>query len=49
MDAALDRVLSRAREGMTVREEVRLHGPPQRVFMLNASPLAAEGWRSSRT
>ena len=43
MDAALDRVLSRACRGMTVREEVRLYGPPQRVFMLNASPLAGGG------
>ncbi len=39
MDAALNRVLGRAGEGMTVREEVRLYGPPQRVFLLNASPL----------
>ncbi|MXY80052.1 MAG: two-component sensor histidine kinase [Chloroflexi bacterium] len=43
MDAALDRVLSRACEGMTAREEVRLYGPPQRVVVLNASPLAGGG------
>ena len=43
MDAAVDRVLGRACEGVTVREEVRLHGPPQRVFMLSASPLAGGG------
>ncbi|MDE0653994.1 MAG: ATP-binding protein [bacterium] len=43
MDAALDRVLGRACGGMTVREEVRLFGPPQRVFMLSASPLAGGG------
>lgn len=40
MDAALARVLSRAGEGATVGEEVRLHGPPPRVFVLSASPLA---------
>ncbi|MYB25751.1 MAG: hypothetical protein F4X37_11735 [Acidimicrobiia bacterium] len=40
MDAALHRLLSRAREGATVREEVRLYGPPPRVFRLSASPLA---------
>ena len=43
MDAALSRVLSRACEGMSVREEVRLYGPPQRVFMLSASPMAGGG------
>ena len=43
MDAALSRVLNRACEGMTVREEVRLYGPPQRVFMLSASPMAGGG------
>ena len=43
MDAALARVLSRACEGMAVREEVRLYGPPQRVFVLNASPLGGGG------
>lgn len=43
MDAALDRVLGRSCRGVTVREEVRLYGPPQRVFMLNASPLAGGG------
>ena len=40
MDAALSRVLNRACDGMTVTEEVRLYGPPQRVFMLSASPMA---------
>ena len=40
MDAALNRVLHTACGGMTVREEVRLYGPPQRVFMLRASPMA---------
>lgn len=43
MDAALSRVLNRACEGMTVQEEVRLYGPPQRVFMLSASPMAGGG------
>ena len=41
VDAALSRLLNRACGGMTVREEVRLHGPPQRVFMISASPLAS--------
>ena len=40
MDAALNRVLREACDGTAVTEEVRLHGPPQRVFMLSASPLA---------
>ena len=43
LDAALSRVLRQACEGMTVREEVRLYGPPQRVFMLSASPMAGGG------
>ena len=43
MDAALSRVLNRACAGMTVREEVRLYGPPQRVFMLSASLMAGGG------
>ena len=40
VEAAVDRVLRRARDGVAVREEVRLYGPPQRVFLLSAFPLA---------
>ncbi len=43
MDAALSRVLSRACEGMTVSEEVRLYGPPGRIFLLSAAPMADGG------
>ena len=43
MDAALSRVLSRAREGATVSEEVRLYGPPARIFLLSGSPMADGG------
>ena len=39
VEAALERVLHRARDGVAVEEEVRLYGPPQRVFMLRASAL----------
>lgn len=43
MDAALSRVLCRACEGATVTEEVRLYGPPERTFLLSASPMADGG------
>ena len=43
MDAALSRVLRRASEGATVSEEVRLYGPPERIFLLSASPMADGG------
>lgn len=43
MDAALSRVLSRACEGATVSEEVRLYGPPARIFLLIGSPMADGG------
>jgi len=43
IDAALSRVLGQACEGMTVTEEVRLHGPPERILLLSASPMAEGG------
>ena len=43
IDAALSRVLGRACEGMTVTEEVRLYGPPERILLLSASPMAEGG------
>lgn len=42
-DAALSRVLTQACEGMTVTEEVRLYGPPERILLLSASPMAEGG------
>ncbi|MYI55466.1 MAG: hypothetical protein F4062_00275 [Acidimicrobiia bacterium] len=43
IDAALSRVLGQASEGMTVTEEVRLYGPPERILLLSASPMAEGG------
>ena len=43
IDAALTRVLGQACEGMTVTEEVRLYGPPERILLLSASPMAEGG------
>ncbi|MCY3663406.1 MAG: ATP-binding protein [bacterium] len=43
IDAALSRVLGQACEGMTVTEEVRLYGPPERILLLSASPMAEGG------
>ncbi len=42
-DAALSRVLGQACAGMTVTEEVRLYGPPERILLLSASPMAEGG------
>ncbi|MCY4629924.1 MAG: ATP-binding protein [bacterium] len=42
-DAALSRVLNQACAGMTVTEEVRLYGPPERILLLSASPMAEGG------
>ena len=39
VEAALETVLRRARDGVVVEEEVRLYGPPQQVFMLSAFAL----------
>ena len=43
IDAALTRVLGQACDGMTVTEEVRLYGPPERILLLSASPMAEGG------
>jgi len=43
IDAALSRVLGQACAGMTVAEEVRLYGPPERILLLSASPMAEGG------
>ena len=43
IDAALARVLGQACTGMTVTEEVRLYGPPERILLLSASPMAEGG------
>ncbi len=43
IDAALSRVLGQACAGMTVTEEVRLYGPPERILLLSASPMAEGG------
>lgn len=43
VDAALRRLVSRARAGVTGEEEVKLAGPPSTVLYVRASPLADGG------